>query len=125
VFRRGLTLLEVLVALVILSMVVVGYLELFHGGHALVLRSREWSAAVGYAVDGMEQAKLAPGLPQDERRAALPNGFQREIVTRAWQPGLELLTVTVLLPSGGHFDVYRLEEIAPNTRAGVIDAATR
>ena len=38
--RRGLTLLEVLVALLILSMVVTGYLELFHGSHLLLARSR-------------------------------------------------------------------------------------
>jgi prepilin-type N-terminal cleavage/methylation domain-containing protein len=106
--RRGLTLLEVLVALVILSLVVVAYLELFHGGQQLVMQSREWSVAVAYAVDGMEQAKLAPAVSPDSRRSALPGGFRRQVTTTPWRPGLALITVTVVLPTGRRFDLRRL-----------------
>lgn len=106
--RSGLTLLEVLVALVILSLVVSGYLQLVHGAHALVIRSREWSAAVAYAVDGMEQAKLEPTDPRRERREALAAGFRRQVMTSPWRPGLALVTVTVTLPTGGRFALYRL-----------------
>ncbi|HSY83167.1 MAG TPA: prepilin-type N-terminal cleavage/methylation domain-containing protein [Gemmatimonadaceae bacterium] len=101
--RRGLTLLEVLVALLILSMVVTGYLELFHGGHLLLARSRAWSQAIAYAADGMEQAKLGETNP-----AALPGGYRRRVTTTAWGPGLEMMTVTVTLPSGARFDLRRL-----------------
>jgi|HubBroStandDraft_6_1064221.scaffolds.fasta_scaffold45923_3 prepilin-type N-terminal cleavage/methylation domain-containing protein len=101
--RRGLTLLEVLVALLILSMVVTGYLELFHGGHLLLARSRAWSQAIAYAADGMEQAKLGETNP-----AALPGGYRRRVSTSAWGPGLEMMTVTVTLPSGARFDLRRL-----------------
>ena len=100
--------LEVLVALVILSLVVVGYLELFHGGQRLVMQSRDWSAAIAYAVDGMEQAKLAPAESPDRRLAALPGGFRRQITTTPWRPGLALITVTVIFPTGRRFDLYRL-----------------
>ena len=101
--RRGLTLLEVLVALLILSVVVTGYLELFHGGHVLLARSRAWSQAIAYAADGMEQAKLGETNP-----AALPGGYRRRVTTTAWGPGLEMMTVTVTLPSGARFDLRRL-----------------
>ena len=56
--QRGLTLLEVMVALVILSLVALGYLQLFHGSHRLVGAAREWSQAVEYAQDAMERVKL-------------------------------------------------------------------
>jgi prepilin-type N-terminal cleavage/methylation domain-containing protein len=131
--RQGFTLLEVLVALVIVSMVVVGYLQLFHGGHELVIRSREWSAAVAYAVDGMEQAKRESAELRGERTEALPGGFQRQITSRPWRPGLALITVMVVLPAGGHFDLYRLQEsgaalgrqTAPGMGSGSANGATQ
>ena len=101
--RRGLSLLEVLVALLILSVVVAGYLELFHGSHLLLARSRLWSQAVAYAADGMEQAKLG-----ETRGVALPGGFRRQVTRAAWMSGLDVVTVTVTLPDGARFDLRRL-----------------
>jgi prepilin-type N-terminal cleavage/methylation domain-containing protein len=101
--RRGLTLLEVLVALIILSMVVAAYLELFHGSHLLLARSRAWSQAIAYAADGMEQAKLGEVNP-----VALPGGYRRRVTAAAWGPGLDMITVTVTLPNGARFDLRRL-----------------
>ncbi|HTD59961.1 MAG TPA: prepilin-type N-terminal cleavage/methylation domain-containing protein [Gemmatimonadaceae bacterium] len=101
--RRGLTLLEVLVALIILSMVVAAYLELFHGSHVLLARSRAWSQAIAYAADGMEQAKLGAISP-----VALPGGYRRRVTAATWGPGLEMITVTVTLPNGARFDLRRL-----------------
>jgi prepilin-type N-terminal cleavage/methylation domain-containing protein len=103
--RRGLTLLEVLIALVILSMVVAGYLELFHGSHVLLARSRMWSQAIAYADDGMEQVKVGA-----EPVTRLPDGFRRVVTSRPWSPGLQLITVTVILPNGSRFDLERLHE---------------
>ena len=57
--ERGLTLLEVMVALVVLSLVGLAYLQLFNGGHRLVGTAREWSQAVDYAEEAMEQARLS------------------------------------------------------------------
>jgi prepilin-type N-terminal cleavage/methylation domain-containing protein len=101
--RRGLTLLEVLVALLILSMVVAGYLELFHSSHVLLARTRLWTQAIAYASDGMEQAKIG------QRDAALlPGGFRRRVTSAPWTAGIEVITVTVILPDGVQFDLRQL-----------------
>src|SRR5467141_2053162 len=116
--QRGLTLLEVMVALVVLSLVALGYLQLFQGSHRLVTASREWSQAVEYAEDAVERAKLGGptllGTPAD----SLPGGFRREIMRRPWQPGLTLVTVTVFLPGGGRFGLDWLALDQPARRAG-------
>lgn len=105
---NGLALLEVMVSLVILSLVVVGYLRLFQGGHHLFARSREWSHAVGYATDAMERAKAAPVTAGPHALEELPVGWHREVATGTWQPGVGLVTVTVTMPDGGRFELYRL-----------------
>lgn len=106
--REGLALLEALVALVLLSLLIVGYLRIFQGGHQLFVRSREWSEAAASAADGMERAKLElPGPPSD-RVEDLPGGLRRQVTTSSWQRGLVVLRVTVVLPAGGQLDVYRL-----------------
>jgi len=115
---RGLTLLEVMVALVVLSLVALSYLELFHGSHRLVTASREWSEAVEYAEDAVERAKLGgPGLPGTPAES-LPGGFRRQITRRPWQPGLTLVTVTVFLPGGGRFGLDWLTRDQPAPRPG-------
>ena len=101
--RRGLSLLEVLVALLILSVVVAGYLELFHGSHLLLARSRQWTQAIAYAADGMEQVKLG-----ETRPVSLPGGFRRQVTSAVWTSGVEVITVTVTLPDGARFDLRRL-----------------
>jgi prepilin-type N-terminal cleavage/methylation domain-containing protein len=101
--RRGLTLLEVLVALLILSLVLAGYLQLFHGSHLLLARSRTWSRAIAYAADGMEQAKLG-----DRGAVALPGGYRRRVTSGPWGAGLDVITVTVTLPDGARFDLRQL-----------------
>ena len=109
--RKGLALLEALVALVILSLLVVGYLRLLQGSHRLVARSQEWMVASNLAADAMEQAKLElPGSPS-ERDEDLPGGVRRLVSTRPWRPGLELITVTVVLPDGGELVSYRLAAV--------------
>jgi prepilin-type N-terminal cleavage/methylation domain-containing protein len=106
---RGLTLLEVLVALVLLGLVLTGYLQLLHGAYSLLLGAREWNEAVGYAVDGMERSKLGPAAAAALPSERLPGGFRRQTTLQPWRAGLDLVTVTVVLPAGGRFDLYRLE----------------
>lgn len=117
--ERGLSLLEVLVALVVLSLVGLSYLQLVHGSHQLVASAREWSEAVAYAEDGMERVKLGTLDPRAPAES-LPGGFRRQITTHPWRPGFVVLTVTVFLPGGGRFALDRLAPIGP---AGRIDAA--
>jgi hypothetical protein len=104
----GLALLEALVALVLLSLLVVGYLRLFQGGHHLLARSREWSDAIGYAIDAMERAKGARADEDPAPADVLPGGWGREVTTTPWQPGVALVKVTVALPAGGTFELSRL-----------------
>jgi prepilin-type N-terminal cleavage/methylation domain-containing protein len=111
--RRGLALLEVMVALLVLSLVGLGALQLVHQSHTLVGNARQWSDAVAYAEDGMELAKLGAvlhGPPGD----VLPGGMRRQITRRPSAAGrdLEQVTVTVFLPGGGRFDLDRLARIA-------------
>lgn len=106
--RHGLALLEVLVALVLLSVLVVGYLRLYQGSHHLFARSREWSDAVGYATDAMERIKAAPADAAAARPEELPAGWNREVTMTEWQPGTGIVTVTVTMPDGGRFAVHRL-----------------
>ena len=105
--RRGLALLEVLVALVVLSLVVVGFLRLHQGGHRLLGGSADWSAAVALATDGMERAKLEPATPRDAVEE-LADGFRRTTSVGAPENGLALLTVTVETPDGARFALHRL-----------------
>ncbi len=106
--REGLALLEVLVALVILSLLVVGYLRLFQGSHRLVARSREWSEATAAAAEAMEWVKLQPPALPSDRMEVLPGQLRRRITTAPWRPGLAVVKVTVTLRTGGQIDVYRL-----------------
>ncbi len=109
--REGLALLEVMVALVILSLLVVGYLRVIQGSHRLSARSREWSEAAASATDGMEQVKLQlPRLPRD-REEVLPGGSRRRTSTAPWQPGLAVVKVTVALATGGQLDLYRVARV--------------
>jgi prepilin-type N-terminal cleavage/methylation domain-containing protein len=114
---RGLTLLEVLVALVILSLVGMAYLDLFHQSHRITADSRQWSAAVGYAEDAMERVKLQ-GVPAQPTVDDLPGGFKRQISARLWKPGLTVVEVTVALPGGGKFDLDRLVQLEPTIARG-------
>ena len=101
------TLLEVLVALVILTMVGASYLELFSQSHRLVAGARQWSDAVSYAQDAMELVKL--GRPPDP----LPGGYRTQVTRRPWLNGYSVVTVTVFLPTGQRFDLDRLTKSDP------------
>jgi prepilin-type N-terminal cleavage/methylation domain-containing protein len=110
--RHGLTLLEVMVALMILSLVGLSYLQLFHQSHRLVGDSRQWTQAVEYAEDAMERAKLEDSTAE-ARSEDLPGGFKREVTTQPWRTGLRLVEVTVLMPGNARFELRRLQQTEP------------
>lgn len=109
--RDGLTLLETMVALVILGLVVVGFLAVFQGSARLASDSERWSEAVAYAEDGMEAVKLDPRGVAGAARAELAGGFERRIEARAWDDSIRLVTVEVALPGGGQMALSRLVEV--------------
>jgi len=106
--RDGLTLLETMVALVILGLVVLGYLELFAAATRTTHSAELWAQAVVYAEDTMELIKIDPRASVSAGRAPLPGGFERQVERRLWAAGLDRVTVTVYLPDGGRFALDRL-----------------
>jgi len=108
--RRGMTLLEVMVALVILSLVVTGYVQLFGATARSVRGAETWSQAVVYAEQGMELAKLDLPAMLARGREPLGGGFARQVTLHPAAAGLRRVTVTVRFPDGGQFAVERLFE---------------
>lgn len=104
------TLLETMVALVILGIAVVGYLELFGATVRTSRSTTEWTQAVTYAEQEMELAKLNLASALSSGRDSLEGGFRRQVTARTWSGGLQLVTVTVSLPAGGAFTLNRLFE---------------
>src|SRR5438876_11100008 len=103
--RRGLTLLETMVALVILGVVVIGFLEVFQGSTRLWRDTEAWATAVAYAEDGMAVAKLETQLRSSHH--VLSGGFERSAETRESHDGHQLVTVRVPKPGCGRESLYR------------------
>lgn len=106
--RRGFTLLETMVALVILGIAVAGYLELFGSTTRLGAASAAWSQALSYAEQTLEEVKLDPARAASRTSEPLPGGFSRAVRTQAWSSQLQLVTVVVTLPTSGELRVARL-----------------
>ena len=101
------TLLEALVALVILGLTGVGFLEAFQGAGRAARNAAAWSTAVAYAEAGMEQAVLGAPFQPSADADSLP-GFRREVAVRPWRGAVDEVTVTVTLPSGARMSLHRL-----------------
>lgn len=104
--RRGLTLLETMVALVILGIVVVAFLEVLGGSMRLSGDADRWSRAVAFGEDGMESLAARP--PAAATVEALGGGYSRRVATRPWSAHVDAVTVTVTLPDGS---LYRLDRL--------------
>ena len=102
--RRGLTLLETMVALVILGLVVTGFLSVFQGSTRLERDAETWTVAAAYAEDAMESVKLG----EEVGPATLPGGFGRHVDIRPWADRIQLVHVVVSLPGGGDVTLDRL-----------------
>lgn len=108
--EKGFTLLEAMVALVILALVVVGYLEVFGAGARTARNVEAWTQAVAYAEQGMELAKLDLERALLRGRESLPAGFQRQITSRPADGTILMVTVTVTFPESSRFVLSRLVE---------------
>jgi prepilin-type N-terminal cleavage/methylation domain-containing protein len=106
--RTGLTLLEVMVALVILGLVVTGFLETFAGALRASADGRTWAQALVYAEDGQEAVKIEGAVRATGSETPLGGGFTRRITLRPWREGVTRATVTVTLPKGARFELDRL-----------------
>jgi hypothetical protein len=99
------TILESLVALVILGLAAVGFLELFQRATVATRDTAGWSRAVAVAEMSMERAVLR----MESRRDTI-DGLPRNIEVRPWRSGLREIVVTVDVPppSGAHVVLHRL-----------------
>lgn len=104
------TLLEAVVALVILGLSAVGYLDLFRASAAAVHDASEWTAVVAAAETAMEGATLGDAV---QAQAGLPatafaEGLRTRVEVRPWGAGVQEVVVTVTAPSGAVFALHRL-----------------
>ncbi len=90
---EGFTLVELLVAVLLLSVVALGLSRTLASTGQALSRSRKWMQATQLAVEGMEQLRAgqAPAAP------AGAGSFERSVATAPWNghPGLRRLEVTV------------------------------
>lgn len=101
------TLLEAVIALVILGLVATGCLELFEGAARNSSQSAQWTTGVEYAEAAMESEKLGPGIEAEDpdlRRAGYIRTIRRSFVAA----GMEDVFVIVTLPEGQSFELHRL-----------------
>ena len=99
------TLLESIVALVILGLAAVGFLELFQRASVATRDAAGWSRAVAVAELSMEQAILRTSALRDT-----VDGMGRRVEMRPWVNGLREIVVTVDVPSpsGASVVLHRL-----------------
>jgi len=106
VSRRGFTLLETMIALVILAAVGTAVLQVV-GGTARTARDLAmWSEAVAAAENGLVLATLETRAPT--AFPPLPQGFTQRVQRRTRGGGLVEITVTIGLPDGRSFELSRL-----------------
>jgi prepilin-type N-terminal cleavage/methylation domain-containing protein len=111
---RGFTLLEAMVALVILGLVIVAYLELFGNTVRVASSADDWSRAVTYAEDELQRLQLDRNAVSD--RGAddkLATGFEKQVFMEPWRQDqrLQLVTVAVSMPGGGALHLSRLMDV--------------
>ena len=106
------TLLEALVALVVLGLTASGFLEAFREGGRGARHAAEWRDAVAAAEATMERALLDAPPVSD---ATLPPDaiarFRPRVAVRPWPGaarGVDELTATVTLSNGATFTLHRL-----------------
>ena len=100
------TLLESIIALVILSLSAVGALGIFQGANRAATGAQAWTIAASYAEQGIESAKI--GDRDAIAQTRMPNGFSRRVESKPASHGLLDVAVTVGLPGGAFLVVHRL-----------------
>ena len=100
------TLLESVIALVILSLTAVGVLGIFQQTNRAAADARAWITATTYMEEAMESAKL--GAWPGSNAESLPPGYSRQTEMRPGPSRLTDVVVTVRIPGNAAFTVHRL-----------------
>jgi type II secretory pathway pseudopilin PulG len=105
------TLLEAVVALLIVGLAAAGFLGASRTATATSITASEWAEAAALAEAALEAHALLPANARG--RYAFPDGTGAERIVVSSEPwevaGVERVTVTVLLPRHGRLSVQRLE----------------
>lgn len=99
------TLLEAVVALVIVSLAALGFMNLFEGNARVPRAAREWSTAVAFAEEGMELAKLGQPVV-----AGNGQGLTRRLDRKRYAPSIDELRIVVNFEQGRIFELRRLTD---------------
>jgi Tfp pilus assembly protein PilV len=102
------SLLEALVALVILGVSVVGYLDVFSSASRSVMQAEEWERTVAIAESAMESALLGDALQAQVALGTPDERFTRSIAVEPWRGEMRQIIVTVGSPRGATFTLRRL-----------------
>ena len=105
------TLLESIVAFIVLALVGIACLDLSRGAVELQRSSEEWTRAVSIGESALAAATAAANAddafsPESGRNNA--NAMTPRIFRRVWRDGVDVIEVAVPLPSGGEYQVSRL-----------------
>jgi type II secretory pathway pseudopilin PulG len=104
------TLLEGVVALVVLSLSALGFLDVFRAGASTASRAASTSQVVAAAEAGIEAASLGDAAQAQEALPGLEGSMARQVAARPWgsAPGVTEVIVIVTPPGGAPFEVRRL-----------------
>lgn len=111
--RTGLTLLETMVALVVLAIAATALLQVLSRSARTTNELDVWSAAVAFAEDGMEGAKLDASRQLDGASETLAGGFRRRVLRRRVSDRLAIVTVIIEFSDGRSFSLDRLLAVSP------------
>jgi type II secretory pathway pseudopilin PulG len=106
------TLFEAVVALVILSLSAVSYLEVFQGDARAARNASDWTHATATAESAMEAA-LAGNMPEGNDIAAGSSGVVVQVQQRPWRGRVDDVIVEVRMPDGRQLQLRRLTRRAP------------
>ncbi|MBK8247727.1 MAG: type II secretion system protein [Gemmatimonadetes bacterium] len=104
------TLLEGAIALVILGLSAMGFLDVFRSGASTAARARDVSEVVAQAESAMEAASLGDAVIAQEALGAADTLVARRVEARPWgtAPGVTELVVVVTPRHGAPFELRRL-----------------
>jgi type II secretory pathway pseudopilin PulG len=102
------TLLEALLAVVILGLSAVGYLQVFQGSGQSVRLAEQWNRAAAVAESYMESELLSRRAGVAAPPPSAVDGITARVQVTPWRGRLRDVTVTVALPDGQTLTVHRL-----------------
>ena len=102
------TLLESVIALVILSLSAIGVLGIFQQTNRAAADAQAWTVATSYAEQGMEAAKIGGPAVRDLNAISLTAGYTRRMQSQPSHSGLADVSVTVVMPGGATLVMHRL-----------------